>query len=198
LTEELAELNNRDRVPVTFGSVIETWANRTNAPKKGKQDRTTKANWFCRFPRSFGYGACHPKNCIDYLDAMIEGEVPSEKGEQLSRKSISNDVKESKSLFGWATDNVEGIPSNPWERIRPDSGKGEDRDDFTTEERRAILTAAREACPVIRWCNWLPAFHGFRNSENCRCNHPRRGMHQWDLGYPDSDAASLKRSAKQD
>jgi integrase len=70
-----------------------------------------------------------------------------------------------KSLFGWATDNVEGIPSNPWERIKLDGGKGEDRDDFTTEERRAILTAAREACPVIRWCNWLSAFHGFRNSE---------------------------------
>jgi hypothetical protein len=49
LTQELAELNNRDRVPVTFGSVIETWANRTNAPKKGKQDRTTKANRFADF-----------------------------------------------------------------------------------------------------------------------------------------------------
>lgn len=44
-------------------------------------------------------------------------------------------------------------------------GDGEERDDFTPEERRRILIAARKAEPHIYWLNWLCSFHGLRNAE---------------------------------
>jgi integrase len=50
-------------------------------------------------------------------------------------------------------------------RIKFKAGDGEERDDFTPEERRLILTLAREAEPVIKWCNWLSSFQAARLSE---------------------------------
>jgi hypothetical protein len=50
-------------------------------------------------------------------------------------------------------------------RIKYQAGDAEERDDFTPEERARILTAAREAGPVIRWLNWLSSFNGGRLSE---------------------------------
>jgi integrase len=96
-------------------------------------------------------------NCRDYRDFLIE------EGE-LKPTSILNHVKALKALFTFAFEN-DHIPSNPMARIKFKAGDGEERDDFTPEERRLILTLAREAEPVIKWCNWLSSFQAARLSE---------------------------------
>jgi integrase len=71
-----------------------------------------------------------------------------------------------KALFTYAFDNYpDDFPTNATARIKYQAGDGEERDDFTPEERARILTAAREAGPVIRWLNWLSSFNGGRLSE---------------------------------
>jgi site-specific recombinase XerD len=97
------------------------------------------------------------ENCRDYRDAIIdEGD--------LSSGSILNHVKLLKALFTYAFDN-EHITSNPMARIKYSAGHRNERDDFTPEERKPILTLAREAEPHVHWVNWLCSFLGTRTSE---------------------------------
>ena len=50
-------------------------------------------------------------------------------------------------------------------RIRYSAGDRKERDDFTPEERKLILTLAREAAPHVYWVNWVCSFLGTRTSE---------------------------------
>ena len=143
--------------PVTFESMIEKWAKHTNAPKKGRQDMETKCGEFIEWLGHDDMARVTFENGRDYRDEMIdEGE--------LSSGSISNHLKALKALFGYAAENIR-IPSDPMSRVKFSRGKGEEREDFTPEERRLILTLARDAGPVIYWCNWLSSFEGARLSE---------------------------------
>jgi integrase len=99
------------------------------------------------------------ENCRDYRDFLI-GE------HDLASSTIGNYLKALKALFNYAFDNYpDDFPTNAMARIKYQAGDGEERDDFTPEERVRILTAAREAGPVIRWLNWLSSFNGGRLSE---------------------------------
>jgi integrase len=69
-------------------------------------------------------------------------------------------------LFRYAFDNYpDEFPTNPMARVKFQAGDGEERDDFTPDERRKILIAARQAGPVIKWLNSLSSFNGGRLSE---------------------------------
>lgn len=46
-----------------------------------------------------------------------------------------------------------------------DAGDGRKRDDFTMDEQRKILLAARDANPTIKWLTFLSAFALTRTSE---------------------------------
>jgi hypothetical protein len=96
-------------------------------------------------------------DCRDWKDQMIdEGE--------LAPGSVSNHIKITKALFRFSHEN-DHIAANHMGRVRYSPGKGEERDDFSPEERRKILLLAREAAPHIRCCNWLCSFHGTRTGE---------------------------------
>jgi len=143
--------------PVIFASMIPKWAKLTNAPKKGIQNMETKSGRFAAWLGHDDMARVTFPNCRDYRDFLIE------EGE-LKPTSILNHVKALKALFTFAFEN-DHIPSNPMARIKFKAGDGEERDDFTPEERRLILTAARDAGPVIKWCNWLSSFQAPRLSE---------------------------------
>jgi hypothetical protein len=129
--------------PVPFDRIILLWAKQTNAPKKGKQDMETKCGRFAEWLDHDDMARVGFENCRDYRDAMIdEGD--------LSSGSILNYVKLLKALFTYAFDN-EHITSNPMARIKYSAGDRKERDDFTPEERRLILTLAREAEPQVYW-----------------------------------------------
>src|ERR1700739_4998675 len=118
---------------------------------KEKCDRV--AEWLCLTYRArVGF-----ENCRDYRDAMIdEGD--------LSSGSILNHLKLLKALFTHAFDN-EHITTNTMARIKYSAGDRKERDDFTPEERKLILTLAREADPHVYWVNWVCSFLGTRTSE---------------------------------
>ena len=82
--------------------------------------------------------------------------------------TIANHLKAVKSLYQYAADNAadnDPLASNPMARVKYSPGDGEERDDFTPDERRRILLAARSALPHIYWLNWICSFHGCRNGE---------------------------------
>jgi len=99
------------------------------------------------------------ENCRDYRDFLIDED-------DLASSTIGNYLKALKALFTYAFDNYpDDFVTNAMARIKYQAGDGEERDDFIPEERAQILTAAREAGPVIRWLNWLSSFNGGRLSE---------------------------------
>jgi integrase len=142
---------------VPFETVIPFWARYSSAPKKGIAEMEAKCS---RFAEALGHDnmeAVTFPDCRDYRDALIaEGE--------LSSGSILNHLKLLKSLFKYGYDN-ELITNNHMSRIKYQAGDRLERDDFTPEERRLILTLARTAPLHLYWCNWLCSFHGFRTSE---------------------------------
>jgi len=143
--------------PVAFGSMIPKWAKHTNAPKKGIQDMKTKSGRFAAWLEHDDMAKVTFENCRDYRDFLIEET-------ELAATTIRNHIKALKRLFGYAYEN-DYLPANPWQRVKFNAGDGEEREDFTPKERALILVAAREAEPVIKWCNWLSSFQGMRLSE---------------------------------
>jgi hypothetical protein len=87
----------------------------------------------------------------------------------LSSGSVLNHLKLLKVLFTYAFDN-EHITTNPMARIKYSAGDRKERDDFTPEERKLILTLAREAEPHVYWVNWVCSFLGTRTSEVADAN----------------------------
>jgi integrase len=145
--------------PVSFESMIEKWANYTNAPKKGRQNMETKCGDFIAYLGHDNMAQVTFENCGDYRDFLIDEH-------DLASSTIGNYLKALKALFTYAFDNYpDDFLTNAMARIKYQAGDGEERDDFIPEERARILTAAREAGPVIRWLNWLSSFNGGRLSE---------------------------------
>jgi hypothetical protein len=143
--------------PVTFEWIIPKWAKLTNAPKKGIQNMETKSGRFVAWLGHDDMAKVTFENCRDYRDFLIEES-------DLSSTTILNHLKALKRLFGYAYEN-DYLPTNHWQRVKYKAGDGEEREDFTSDERCLILTLAREAGPVIKWCNWLSSFQAARLSE---------------------------------
>jgi integrase len=94
----------------------------------------------------------------DWRDAMIAED-------KLSTTSISNYLKALKALFAYAYDNEHIKGDNPMARVKYDPGEGRKRDDFTIDERRKILLAARDAEDDIKWLTFLSHYALTRTSE---------------------------------
>jgi integrase len=149
-------LNEQPTKPVPFEAIIPRWATATGAPKKGRREMETKCRRFLEALGHDNMAAVTFENCRDYRDGMIEGDLAS--------GSIHNHIKLLKAIFTYSFDN-EYITANHMARIKYAVGDRVERDDFTPDERRKILTLARDAALHIYWCNWLCSFHGFRTSE---------------------------------
>jgi integrase len=115
-------------------------------------------DWIARY--AYHHPGGNPfENCRDYRDFVIDED-------DLAPGSIKNHLKSVHTLFNHGLDNYPAdFHTNPMARVKFSPGDGEARDDFTPEERARILSAAREAGPVIRWLNWLSSFNGGRLSE---------------------------------
>ena len=148
--------------PVPVDRIILLWAKQTNAPKKGNQDMEAKCGRFAEWLGHDDMARVGFENCRDYRDAMIDES-------DLSSGSILNHLKLLKALFTYAFDN-EHITTNPMSRIKYSAGDRKERDDFTPEERKLILTLAREAQPHVYWLNWVCSFLGTRTSEVADAN----------------------------
>ena len=58
--------------PVTFDFIIEKWADDTNAPKRGKQDKTTKANRLAAWLGHNDAARVTFEACRDYRDSLVK------------------------------------------------------------------------------------------------------------------------------
>jgi len=124
--------------------MIPKWAKHSGKGKKAVQDMTTKCNAFIAWLEHDNMAAVTFEDGRDWRDDMIEDG-------DLSPQSISNYLKAIKSLFSYAYDNKHiKVGQNPMRDVKFDPGNGRKRDDFTMEERRKILLAAREADPDIK------------------------------------------------
>lgn len=140
--------------PVSFERMIERWGK-----AKGKRTRHSMETICGRFVEFLGHdnmAIVTFQNGRDWRDGMIEGELAS--------GTIAVYLKMVKRLFTYAFEN-ELISSNPMSRVKYSPGQGEERDDFSHDERRRILISAREADSHIKWCNWICIFHGCRTNE---------------------------------
>jgi hypothetical protein len=83
---------------VTFDFIIEKWAANTNAPKRGKQDKTTKANRFAAWLGHNDMAKVTFEECRDYRDSLL---TEAREG-RLSYTSAKQHMKHLKALFAVA------------------------------------------------------------------------------------------------
>lgn len=165
--------------PVIFSDVIPKWAKHTNAGPKGVGDMTYKTDRFVRWLGHDDMMRVTFQNAREYRDAKI-AEIDAmfedlDEPEDLiayraKRKTLSNHLKAIQALFNFAAKYThlsdDGQPTvNPIAGVDFNPGEGNQRDDFTPEDRRMILILARHAEPHIYWLNWLGSDTGARLSE---------------------------------
>ena len=145
--------------PVTFDEMIGLWGKKKSRQAIQNMQRKcgSFADWLRENTGHEDMAQVTFANGRDWREQMIDDG-------DLSPGSISNHLKLVKALFTYAFDN-EHIPANHMARVKYSPGDGQERDDFTSEERARILTLAREAEPHIYWVNWICSFHGTRNGE---------------------------------
>jgi integrase len=150
---------------LTYDFLIEKWATENRKGKKTRKDATTK---FARFTSWLGHSdpaRVTTTDLIRFKDYLVK----ERQAGNLADRTIKNYLIAMKSIFGYAEKNIH-LDTNPMVGVHFTAAKGEERRDFTLDERRAILTAAREQQPVVKWLAWIPAFVGCRIEEIADCH----------------------------
>jgi len=89
-------------------------------------------------------------------------------GAAISRNTVKQSLSPVKVVFQHAINNGLGdgaVTDNPARSVTVEGVVVGTRDDFTKEEERTILTAARDQRNEIRWFTWLMAMSGCSNKE---------------------------------
>jgi integrase len=143
--------------PVTFEDMIKLWGRAKDKPAIKNMEHM--CGRFIDWLEHDNMRRVSFQDGRDWRDDMIFEEV-------MAPGTIANHLKAVRALFNYTFDNehITGV-ENPMARVKYAPGDGEERDDFTPDERRRILTLAREAPPHIYWLNWICSFHGCRNGE---------------------------------
>jgi integrase len=143
--------------PVLFEGMIKLWGRTKSKPAIHNME--DQCGRFIDWLEHDSMRKVSFQDCRDWRDDMIAEAV-------IAPGTIANRLKAVRALFNYTFDNehITGV-ENPMARVKYAPGDGEERDDFTPDERRRILTLAREAPPHIYWLNWICSFHGCRNGE---------------------------------
>jgi integrase len=149
--------------PVKFETVLERWS----IGKSEKEDQNTRREAE-RFTAFVGYDDMRRvsrKEAVAYKDHLVD----MVRDEEIASKTGDNQLKRVKAVFSYALAN-DKIESNPFDKVRFDIAvESEQREDFTTDELRRALAAARpEKNPMLKWFQFLGVFTGCRDSELTR------------------------------
>ena len=138
--------------------MIPKWAQFGNKGEKAVEDMKTKCGKFIEWLEDDDMAAVNFEDGRDWRDEMIEnGGDP---------QTISNHLNAVKALFAYAYGNKHiTVGPNPMRDVKFNPDEGRKRDDFTIEERRKILLAAREAGDDIKWLTFLSHYLLARTSE---------------------------------
>jgi len=149
--------------PISFAAIIELWADEREVPRKRKQ---TAVTLFDRLAKHLGHdegGRVTAEDLVGYKEALVK----AVKRGELDPRTVQNRVQSLRTIFRWAKKNRK-IDTNPaidldyTAKIDPKN----EREDFTPDDMRLILTECRKAAnPVIRISNLIAAFSGARLAE---------------------------------
>jgi hypothetical protein len=89
------------------------WADNTNAPKRGKQDKTTKVNRFAAWLGHNDMARVTFKECRDYRDSLVK----EAKEGKMSFTSAKQHMKHLKVLLAFACDDIH-ISADPMARVK--------------------------------------------------------------------------------
>jgi len=151
--------NEKPVPPVTFEDMIAKWGR--GRDKLAIKSMEAKCAVFAEFLGHDNMVIVNFPDGRDWRDDMIADG-------RRAPGTIKNHIRLVKALFQYASDNAaddDPLAVNVLAKLKYTPGDGEERDDFTPDERRRILIAARDAEPHIKWLNWMCSFHGFRNGE---------------------------------
>ena len=159
------QLSDETPEPIKFESVLGRWS----IGKSEKEDQNTRREAE-RFTAFVGYDDMRRvsrKEAVAYKDHLVD----MVRDEEISSKTGDNQLKRLKAIFSYALSN-DKIDSNPFDKVRFDIAvESEQREDFTVEEMRRALAAARsEKNSMLRWFQFLGVFTGCRDSELTRAH----------------------------
>jgi integrase len=159
------QLSDEMPEPVSFASVIDRWLiGKSEAEIKNTRREAE------RFTAFVGYDNMRRvtrKEAVAYKDHLVD----MVRDEEIASKTGDNQLKRLKAVFSYALSN-DKIESDPFDKVRFDIAvESEQREDFTPDEMRRALAAARtERNPMLRWFQFLGVFTGCRDSELTRAH----------------------------
>jgi integrase len=164
--------------PISFAAVIELWADEKEVIRKRKQATVTL---FDRLAKHLGHdeaGRATGEDLVSFKESLVQ----AVKRGDLDPRTVQNRIEMLKTIFRWATRNHK-ITSNPAVDLaytaKVDPRK--ERQDFSADDLRLILTEARKAAnPVVRISNLIATFSGARLAEIVEAN---KADFEWDGGH---------------
>jgi hypothetical protein len=153
---------------LTFGAVLDLWADEKNVPRKRKGAVSTL---FAKLAKHIGHDVAGNVTA-DELVSFKESLVQAVKRGELDATTVANRIQILRTVFRWAAKNRK-ITSNPGVDLMY-TAKVDPRDkrqDFSDDDMRLILTECRKHHnPVVRITNLIAAFSGARLAEIVEAN----------------------------
>jgi integrase len=156
--------------PVIFEEIVELWGRENKVPDRTKRlylSKTTRfVVWLNADRLSRGVTAFADdmrlvtrEEYIRYKEDMLKP------GSGYSHTTVKHHLDDLRTLFRFASKNRSfANPTDDVTRLQRKNGRNKWRP-YTLDERIKILTEARKAGPVIRWCQWVAWATGARVSE---------------------------------
>jgi hypothetical protein len=154
----------------SFESMVEQWAREGKIPDRTKRQLLSKANRFMAFletdRKSRDLPPCGDDmrlvtrdDYVRYKEHLLEPES------EYSHTTVKHHLDDLRTLFIFASKNRNfANPTDGVTRLKRKNGRNKWRP-YTLDERVRILTEARKAGPVVRWCQWVAWATGSRVSE---------------------------------
>lgn len=153
---------------VEYAPVVDAWADEKGKLPRARADRMAKMAALAAFLGHPDMARVTPDDLQNYKEALIA----KMKAGTWQPKTVDDYIEMTKTMFKWAKENrkISTNPATDLSGIGAKTDPRKARKDFDDKDIRLILTAARDADPVIRWSNWLAAMSGARLAEIVEAN----------------------------
>jgi integrase len=177
---------------LTFTVMLDEWFGESNVPEDRQRHIRTI---FDKFAAMLGHDDATRVDtpAVNNFKKLLLATPNVRNGKKkLSKNTVKQTLSPIKTAYQFAVNNgLGGLTVNPARTITVEGVVVGTRDDFTKEEERTILTAARDQRNEIRWFTWLMATVGCSNKEAVcatRDDFSREGdLLIWDIKGTKSD-----------
>jgi integrase len=176
---------------LTFTAMLDEWFGESNVPEDRQRHIRTI---FDKFATMLGHDDATRVDtpAVNNFKKLLLATPNVRNGKPLTKNTVKQLLSPIKTAYQYAVNNgLGGLKVNPARSITVEGVVVGTRDDFTKEEERTILTAARDQRKEIRWFTWLMATVGCSNKEAVcasRDDFSREGDRViWDLKGTETD-----------